>query len=95
MEWGTAGADTLFEDKDGRCFLPARMAARVVRWVRPRDLVAQKKGELIPRPCFANMQEFAVVPLSRSTSCRSEGWTESNGIGDDFSSKINWDLQCS
>lgn len=46
MEWGTAGAETLFEDKDGRCFLPARMAARVVCWVRPRDLIAPQKGEL-------------------------------------------------
>eukprot|EP00752_Nemacystus_decipiens_P010794 g9601.t1 len=45
MEWGTAGAETLFEDKDGRCFLPPRMAARVVRWVRPRDLIVQKKDE--------------------------------------------------
>ena len=45
-EWGTAGAETLFEDKDGRYVLPARMAARVVQWVRPCDLVAQKKGEL-------------------------------------------------
>eukprot|EP00903_Cladosiphon_okamuranus_P015705 g14497.t1 len=45
MEWGTAGAETLFEDKDGRCFLPAKMAASVVCWVRPRDLIALKKGE--------------------------------------------------
>lgn len=46
MDWGTAGAETLFEDIDGRSFLPAKLAARVVDWVRPRDFIATKKGKM-------------------------------------------------
>lgn len=45
IDWGTAGVETPFEDKDGRSFLPASMAARVVRWVRPKDLLTKNKGD--------------------------------------------------
>ncbi|CAM9149294.1 unnamed protein product, partial [Ectocarpus sp. 12 AP-2014] len=44
MEWGMVGAEA-FEDKDGRSFLPARISARVARWVRPAELVTNKTGE--------------------------------------------------
>ncbi|CAN0177163.1 unnamed protein product [Scytosiphon promiscuus] len=45
-EWGVVGAEP-FEDKDGRSYLPARIAARVACWLRPRDLLVQEKDEIV------------------------------------------------
>ncbi|CBN77587.1 hypothetical protein Esi_0004_0215 [Ectocarpus siliculosus] len=44
MEWGMVRAEP-FEDKDGRSFLPARISARVARWVRPTELLTNETGE--------------------------------------------------
>ena len=42
-DWGVAGAEA-FEDTDGRLFLPARVLSRVVRWLRPKDLIIEETG---------------------------------------------------